>query len=91
MIFPPSIARIHVIDDGKRAVNLWLPLILLWPLALALMTALAPMVLIIALCAPPYRRTLLLTGPYLFGLLCAVRGLHVNVKDDDTRVNIYFM
>lgn len=55
------------------------------------MTALAPMVLIIALCAPPYRRTLLLTGPYLFGLLCAVRGLHVNVKDDDTRVNIYFM
>jgi len=92
MIFPPSIARMQIIDEGQRRINLWLPLLLIWPVLLALGIVLAPLVLIAALATwPRYGRLLLFGGPQLFGVLCAMRGLQVQVKDGSHRVNIYFL
>jgi len=92
MMFPPSIARILVTGEGSRKVNLWLPLILAWPLLLVLGLLLAPLVLIAALATwPRYGRTLLYGGPQLFCVLCAMRGLRIQVVDGRDHVNIYFM
>lgn len=92
MIFPPSIARIQVIDEGRRRINLWLPLILIWPVLLALGVVLAPLVLIAALATwPRYGRILLYGGPQFFGMFCALRGLRAQVADGRNHVNIYFL
>jgi len=92
MMFPPSIMHIRIAGTSCRGFNLWLPLILLWPFALVLGLALAPLVLIAALCTwPRYGRMLLLGGPRLFGMLCALRGLRVYVEDGKDRVHVYFL
>lgn len=92
MMFPPSIARIRIVDEGRRGINLWLPLVLLWPVVLVLGLLLSPLVIIAALATwPRYGRLLLLGGPRLFELLCALRGLRVQVEDGKDRVHVYFM
>jgi hypothetical protein len=92
MMYPPSIARIRIVNHGRRRISLWLPLILLWPLALAVGVALAPVIIIVAFVTwRRYGRMLLFGGPQLFRLLCALRGLRVKVEDGRERVNIYFL
>ncbi|MHB0937293.1 MAG: hypothetical protein ACYDCO_21460 [Armatimonadota bacterium] len=92
MMLPPSIARIRIADEGRGRVNLWLPLILIWPVLLALGVVLAPLVLIAALATwSRYGRMLLYGGPQLFVVLCALRGLRVQVADGRDQVCIYFL
>ncbi len=90
MMWPPSIMRILVRDEERQGVNLWLPVILLWPLALALGIALAPVAIIVALCT--WRRglgkTILFGGPRLFTAFCALRGLQVQVSEQEQKVLI---
>ncbi len=42
MMWLPSIIRILIRNEQQRGVHLWLPVIILWPLLLALGIALAP-------------------------------------------------
>ena len=91
MMWPPSLLRIFIHEDGHRRVNLWLPLILLWPLVLALGIALAPIALIVACCWPRgLGKTILFGGPRLFSLFCALRGLDVQVQQTNQHVCISF-
>ena len=48
MTWPPSIMRLHL-AGRKRTLRLWLPIVLVWPLALVLGIALAPLALLAAL------------------------------------------
>lgn len=90
MIIPPSLLRIRVIEKGKRKVNLWIPLFLIWPLVIALMVVLAPVALVVCLVWPKGRQVVM-AGPRLLALAWAIRGLRVRVKDEANRVRVEFV
>jgi len=77
---PPLLMRLGIY--GRRRFSLWLPLFLLWPVAAALAIALAPLVLLLALILWPLGlgKLVLLSGPMLLGILCALRGLELNLN-----------
>jgi len=81
MMCPPSILRVRI-HKQRRRFGLWLPLFLIWPVVLVLGLVVWPLLLICAVVLWPSRwgRPLLLGGPAIFALLCALRGLEVEVK-----------
>ena len=91
MMFPPSILRVRVLGKNSR-VSLWIPLILVWPLVLALYVLLFPFIVVIA--AVTWRngwgRRILFGGPALFRLYCDLRGLKIDVMEPKESVLIYF-
>ncbi len=91
MTFPPSILRLRIRDEGHRF-GLWLPLILIWPVFLALALALAPLVLVTAAILWPtgWGRPLLLAGPVIFRVFCSLKGLEVNVRNESQVVYVHF-
>ena len=93
MMWPPSLARVRVVEKGRKKVGLCLPLILIWPPLLILGIALAPLVVICAplICSRGNRRAVVLVGPRLFRIFCALRGLRVEVDDGEDEVLIYFI
>jgi hypothetical protein len=82
MMLPPLVARVRVVTP-RRAFGAWLPLFLVWilllPLALLLVVALA----VTALVAPRWRCGALLVGAY--AALCEARGTRVDVEGGDGR------
>ena len=91
MMFPPSILRIRVLDDHKR-VNLWIPLVLIWPLAVAIYVLLLPAIIAAAMLTwhRGWGRRILLSGPAVFHLYCALRGLEINTNEPNQSVLVYF-
>ena len=91
MIFPPSIMRLRIVNQQRRF-SVWLPLLPLWLLALTIGVLLSPLVLILALLLWPFGwgKALLLTGPWLFRVFCALRGLSISVDEPSEEVYIYF-
>lgn len=90
MILPPSILQIRVVENGHRKVNLWLPLAIIWPLALALMVALSPAVLVLCIVWPK-GRGYALAGPRILRASWAARGLRVRVRNglDGVTISIW--
>ena len=80
MNYPPLLMRLGI--SGRRCFSLWLPLFLVWPVAAAVAIVLAPLVLLAALILRPlgWGKLVLLSGPMLFGILCALRGLELNLN-----------
>ena len=91
MMIPPSILRVRVLGDDRR-VSLWIPLILVWPLAVALYLVLLPFILLAAVVTwrSGWGKPILLMGPVLFRLYCALRGLEVDVAERRRSVLVYF-
>lgn len=91
MILPPSILRLRIRGEGHRF-GLWLPLILVWPIFLALALALAPLVLVTAAVLWPmgWGRSLLLVGPAIVRIFCSLRGLEIDVQDESQIVYVHF-
>jgi len=89
MNYPPLLMRLSI---GRRRFPIWLPLFLLWPVAAAVIIALAPLVLLAALILWPlgWGKPLLLSGPMLFGVFCALRGLEVNLDRGSRLTQISF-
>jgi len=81
MNWPPLIMRLRILSEN-RTISLWLPLFLIFPILAIFALLLAPLVLITGLILWPWGwgRTLLLSGPYLFRVIWARRGLEVNVQ-----------
>jgi hypothetical protein len=90
MSIPPCLMRLGV--GGRRRFSIWLPLFLLWPVAAALAIVLAPLVLLAALILWPlvWGKLLLLSGPMLFGVLCALRGLELELNHGSRLLQISF-
>jgi len=86
---PPLLLRLGI---GRRRFPVWLPLFLLWPVAAAVIIVLAPLVLLAALILLPlgWGKSVLLSGLMFFGVLCALRGLEVNVNLGNRLVQISF-
>ena len=91
MMFPPSILRFRVLDDHTR-VNLWIPLVLIWPLLVVVYLLLLPCILLAAVLtwSSGRGRLILVGGPALFRLYCALRGLEIQVTEPNQSVLIYF-
>ena len=82
-MWPPSILRVRVAEDGKRGISLWIPLFLIWPLIL-LACCLAPVVVALS---PGLRRgvggtSVALSGVFLFGAFCSARGMRVDARNE---------
>jgi hypothetical protein len=90
MNYPPVLLRLNI--SGKRRFSLWLPLFLLWPVAAAVAIVLAPLVLLAALILRPFvwGKLLLLSGPMLFGVLCALRGLELELNQGNRLMLVSF-
>ncbi len=87
MKFVPMLAHI-IVDDERNRFGLWLPLFLVWLLLLALLLALLPIIviavivlLVMGLSAWAWR-----TVTAFFGVLCALRGLKVDVSTGRNKV-----
>jgi hypothetical protein len=91
---PPAILDLRVEKPAERPVHLWLPLFLLWPLALALallalvLTLLADAVLFI-LGQHYHHYTILLARS--FAALGATRGMVIRINDGQTAVDMTVM
>jgi hypothetical protein len=77
---------------GKRRFPIWLPLFLLWPVAVAVAIALLPLglLLLLILWFFGWGKLVFLTGPRLLSVLCALRGLEVNLDKGNSSVLIVF-
>ena len=91
MVFPPSILRVRVVDKDSR-VSLWIPLILVWPLVLALQVISLPCIVGVAVVTwrSGWGRPILLCWPALFRLCFELRGLKVEVTEPNESVAISF-
>lgn len=83
MNLPPSIIRVHIIEDGKKVIGLWIPFILVWLLMLIPFILIIP-VLVLAeivtrLCGLKLNILSLTFG--VINVIIAMRGLEVKVTD----------
>ena len=91
MTLPPTIMRLRIQTDERRF-GLWLPLFLIWPLIALLVVLLFPIVLILGILLWPtgWGKPLLLGGPALLRVFCALRGIEINVEKPTEQVFISF-
>ena len=91
MNVPPAILHLVVARPGGRSVRLWLPLFLLWPVALALgvlallITIVADVVLFL-LGRRYYHYTILLAR--IFALFGETRGMVIRINNEKETVNL---
>ena len=89
MIWQPTLLDIRIggVNSGFR---FWLPLFLVWPPFMLVALAFYPLVILMALLLWPlgWGKTMLLTGPWLFRMFCALKGLAIDVKSETTQVYI---
>ena len=87
MMRPPMLLKLRF---GKF--RLWLPLFLVGPLFLAGALLLLPLVLLAAIILLPFGWSLavLMLGPAIMRIICALRGLQVDVDDGKEKVYISF-
>ncbi len=78
MIWPPTMVRLRIYEDGRRKMNLWLPVCLVWLPVLLIALLLAPVAVPVLWLAAGRgrRRQAVMAGPVLFRLFCALRGFH---------------
>lgn len=88
---PPLVLRL-IIPGENGTLRLWLPLFLVYPFLAVLALILLPLVLIAALILWPmgWSKTIILAGPYLLRTICALRGLEVDIKQQDKHLLVYF-
>ena len=91
MIRPPSILRVAIKTDS-RDFNIWLPLFAIWPFILLAAIVLAPVVLALAIVFwwTRWAKPMLYSGPMFYAIFCALRGLEIDVQNQDKHVHISF-
>jgi len=90
-MYPPTLMRLRIMQNG-RGVSLWLPLFLIWPLVIAVQLALLPFLLlaIIVLWPSGWGERLFAASITLICVVCALRGLAIEVDRPEQQVNIAF-
>lgn len=88
---PPLLIKMSI-PFGSDTKKLWLPLFLIYPFLAVFALILLPLVIIAALLLWPmgWSRTIVLTGPYLFRVICELRGLEVDIQQKNKKILIYF-
>lgn len=90
MIMLPMSLRLRIRNPEGKGFRLWLPLFLIWPFTLILALAFAPLVLLISLILWPFGKgkQLLIAAPLILYLLCHLRGVMVDINNDEEQVFI---
>lgn len=90
MMLPPILMKLRIAEESKSKFALWIPLVLFWPFLLLLLVIILPFYIIafIGLIWTKKGRAILHIPFAFYELLCAVRGLHVDVNDKDDKVKI---
>ena len=85
---PPAFMRLNIIEDGRRKVNVWLPLVLLWPFGLFLFLALFPAAAVLVAVRRPAGevRAVTLLGLIFYEIFCAMKGMRVEVDKGRSQV-----
>lgn len=91
MKVPPLLLDLRVVSPRRRPLHLWLPLVLLWPLALvlgalALLVAILSDGLLLALGRRYHHYTILLVRS--FTVLCETRGTVIRFSNETTAVDM---
>jgi hypothetical protein len=91
MNVPPAILDLRVAPSNRNPIHLWLPLFLLWPLALALgVVALVLTILVdvaLLLLGQRYHHYTILLARSLEAL-CETRGMVIRINDGETAVDM---
>ena len=85
----PTAIRVLVVENGNKKLNLWLPMFLIWPLALLVIFILSPLFVIVGLYVwITSKRNPLRRVKAFFDLACALKGLEVEVYEPQTEIRI---
>jgi len=92
MMLPPFWMRLRIVEGGRTKVRLWLPFVLIWLVFLILMIILSPLVLLASLILWGHGlgKKLLMVGPMLFYVLCALHGLNIGIESVGSQFSISF-
>ena len=93
MSVPPAILDLRVTSADKSPVHIWLPLFLLWPVALALVVVSLVLTILVdvalLLFGRPYHHyTILLAGS--FAALAHTRGMVIRINDSESAIDMTF-
>lgn len=89
---PPMLLHLKFPAD-RGSWGLWLPLFLVYPVILAFMLLLSPLVLLATLILWPFgkSRGVLLSGIYIWMLIFKLRGLSIDVEQQNRNTLINFV
>lgn len=89
----PMLLLLHIEHPGARRIKIWLPLFLLWLLLLCLVLLLLPLLLIACICLIfiPQGKTILRILVQVYAVLCALRGLSVDICHGAEIVKVIFI
>ncbi len=89
---PPLVMRLRIRRDDRMGIRLCLPLFLIYPLLAVLALLLLPLALVAALLLLPlgWSRAVILICPRLYGVICALRELKVDIQKKGERIFISF-
>ena len=92
MSIPPCLMHVRIHNE-EHHFGLWLPLFLAWLIPAALLLALLPVFLILLIVALPFGwgEFVLLLGPRFYNILCALRGLKVEIDRTNEKVEVLFV
>ena len=92
MSIPPCLLHIRVHND-EHSFGIWLPLFLAWLILAILVLAFLPLFLILLIVALPFGwgEFMLLVGPRFYNILCALKGLKLDVDKTGEKVEILFV
>jgi hypothetical protein len=92
MSIPPCLLHIRVHNE-EHSFGIWLPLFLAWLILAILVLAFLPLFLILLIVALPFGwgEFMLLVGPRFYNILCALKGLKLDVDKTGEKVEILFV
>jgi len=92
MILPPLWMRLRIVEGGRTKFRLWLPFVLIWLIFLVLMIILSPLILLASsiLWGHGLGKKILMAGPMLLNVLCALHGLNIQIESVDNQFSISF-
>lgn len=92
MSIPPCLLHLRIHNE-QHHFGLWLPLFLAWLILAVLILALLPIYLILLLVCWPFGwgEFMLLIGPRIYTILCALKGLKVDIDRANEQVEVLFV
>jgi hypothetical protein len=92
MSIPPCLLHLRVHNE-EHNFGLWLPLFLAWLILAALLLALLPLFILLLLIALPFGwgEFMLQLGPRFYNILCALKGLKVDINRQREQIAITFV
>ncbi len=92
MKFPPMLLHLRI-PVGDGFIGLWLPWFLVYLFLLILMVIAMPFVIILTIILLPIgkSRPFILIWPYIWRLLFNMKGLKVNIQQNNRKLMFYFV